>query len=86
MALRAGVAGLELDPEAASAMLEEGPAAAGAVEVAAVLIPGGRQRHDQRLQRDIVAFFGMEEDEKNEDGGDVAATSRPKAKKASVVA
>ncbi len=58
-------------------MFEEGPAAAGAVEVAAVLIPGGRQRHDQRLQRDIVAFFGMEEDEKNEDGGDVAATSRP---------
>ena len=57
-------------------MFEEGPAAAGAVEVAAVLIPGGRQRHDQRLQRDIVAFFGMEEDEKNEDGGDVAATSR----------
>ena len=56
-------------------MFEEGAgSSAGFVEVAAVLIPGGRQRHDQRLQRDIVAFFGMEEG----DGGDeVAATSRP---------
>ena len=55
-------------------MFEEGTASAGAVEVAAVLIPGGRQRQDQRLQRDIVAFFGMEEEE---DGDEVAATSRP---------
>ena len=55
-------------------MFEEGTASAGVVEVAAVLIPVGRQHQDQRLQRDIVAFFGMEEED---DGGEIAATSRP---------